>query len=145
MPHLRRTVLPIALLTAAVVIGGCANPFVTSYDGRRQASESTPVRVFQPLEARRLGISRFDIDANATGLPGDAEARAAAEEVGAAAYYWKSTPKFHAGNVSNRFAEQRASSGNTKFSTQGYDDKLIKWYEFEALFYADLPSSGTTN
>ena len=71
--------------------------------------------------------------------------KAAAEEIGAVAYYWKSTPKFHAGNVSNRFAEQRASSGNTKFSTQGYDDKLIKWYEFEALFYADLPSPGTTD
>ena len=140
--RINRSRLHLCVATAALMLlGGCANPFVSNYAGRRQTSESTPVRVMQPIEARRLGVSRFDIDSNVMGLPDDAQARAAAEEVGAAAYYWKSTPKFHGGNLSNSFVESNASSGNTKFNTQGYDDKLIRWYEFEAIFYADDPVS----
>lgn len=122
-----------------MLAGGCSNPFLSSYSGRRQAIDVTPERVQRPIEARRLGTSVFDVDMNAMGVPGDAQAKAAAQEVGAPAYYWKSEPKFHAGNVTNSFVDDSAVIGGTRISAQSYDEKLIKWYTYEAIFYADPP------
>ena len=124
-----------------MLVGGCANPFIENYDGRRQASELDPVRVPQPIDGRRLGTSRFDIDSNVTGVPGDAQAKAAAIEVGAAAYYWKREPNFNAGNAGSRFTESGASTVGAKFNSRGFNEKMIKWYRFDAIFYADAPKT----
>ena len=127
--------------TLLMLVAGCANPFIENYNGRRQASELDPVRVRQPIEGRRLGTSRFDIDSNVTGVPGDAQAKAAAIEVGAAAYYWKREPKFNAGNTGSRFTESGASTVGAKFNSRGFNEKMIKWYVFDAIFYADAPKT----
>lgn len=124
-----------------MLVGGCANPFIENYDGRRQASELDPVRVPQPIDGRRLGTSRFDVDSNVTGVPGDAQAKAAAIEVGAAAYYWKREPNFNAGNAGSRFTESGASTVGAKFESRGFNEKMIKWYRFDAVFYADAPKT----
>ena len=124
-----------------MLVGGCANPFIENYDGRRQASELDPVRVPQPIDGRRLGTSRFDVDSNVTGVPGDAQAKAAAIEVGAAAYYWKREPNFNAGNAGSRFTESGASTVGAKFESRGFNEKMIKWYRFDAIFYADAPKT----
>jgi hypothetical protein len=133
------TLLTLAL-PAIVSLGGCAsNPFVDHYVGQRRDSTETPTRLLTEQELPRLGSCRFDVDVVAGKLPGDAQALAAAEEVGAAAYWWSSRPKYNAGNAVARQLDRGGRVGQTTASGPGWNEKAIKWYEFEAVFYATTP------
>ncbi len=127
------------LAVSAVILAGCANPFMENYVGSRQESDGTPVRVQAEIESVRLGVSRFTKKIEAGQLPGDKEAMAAAEEVGAKAYWWRYAPTFSSANESARMGAGNGRVGSTPAFGPALGEKAVKWYEFEAVFYANLP------
>jgi hypothetical protein len=121
-------------------LGGCAsNPFVDHYVGQRRPATGEPVRLLTEKELPRLGTSKFDVDVVAGKLPGDEQALAAAKDVGAAAYWWSSRPKYNAGNAAAEQMERSGRVGQTAAAGTGWNEKALKWYEFEAVFYATTP------
>jgi len=139
-PTVPRPAARVIAALALATLGGCAsNPFVDHYVGTRRDATTAPVRLLTEQELPRLGTSSFDVDAVAGTVPGDQQALAAAQEIGAAAYWWSSRPKFNAGNTAARQMQQRGRIGQTAASGTGWDEKAIKWYEFEAVFYATTP------
>ncbi|MEE2972628.1 MAG: hypothetical protein VX672_05840 [Planctomycetota bacterium] len=138
----RRTARPglAAALVLPLLLAGCAsNPFVTNYTGSTQPLEGTPERLLKKEDLRRLGSSRFDIEMTAGSVPGDDQAQAAAREIGARSYWWSSRPKFHSGNDAARNMKSRGRIGQTRRGGTAFDEKTIKWYSYEAVFYADAP------
>lgn len=132
----------IAVAALAATLGGCAsNAFLDNYIGTRQASPGTPERLLTEQELPRLGTSRFDVDMVAGKLPGDEQALSAAKEVGAASYWWSSRPLYNAGNTVARQQKSRGRVGGTNASGTSFDEKTLKWYRFEAVFYAKTPKS----
>ncbi|MBX3354404.1 MAG: hypothetical protein KF724_01745 [Phycisphaeraceae bacterium] len=74
-----------ALLSVVLAAGGCANPFLNHYQGTRAPRVSTAhVAILPPQNATLLGTSDFLIET----VPGDPEAIAAAEAVGADIVQW---------------------------------------------------------
>jgi hypothetical protein len=139
-PTVPRPATRIIAALALATLGGCAsNPFVDHYVGTRRASTNAPMRLLTETELPRLGTSKFDVDAVAGKLPGDDQALAAAKDVGAAAYWWSSRPKYNAGNVAARQLERGGRVGQTAAAGTGWNEKALKWYEFEAVFYATTP------
>lgn len=135
-----RSIRPAAVTAVAIMLAGCAsNPFLDHYVGQRRDGSGTPERLLSEQELPRLGTSRFDVDMVAGKVPGDAQAQAAAAEVGAAAYWWSSRPKYNASNTAARQLETRGRVGGTQSAGAGWNEKAIKWYEFEAVFYAKTP------
>ena len=126
-----------AVVALATTLGGCAsNPFLDNYVGTRQESTATPERLLTEQELPRLGTSRFDVDMVAGKVPGDEQALAAAKEVGAASYWWSSRPQYNAGNTVARQQQSRGRVGGTAAYGTGFDEKALKWYRYEAIFYA---------
>ena len=139
-PTVPRSAARVVAALALATLGGCAsNPFVDHYVGRQRDSTEAPVRLLTEQELPRLGTSRFEVDAVAGSVPGDEQARAAAEEVGAAAYWWSSRPKYNAGNAAARQLDRGGRVGQTSAAGPGWDEKAIKWYQFDAIFYAKTP------
>ncbi|MAC20331.1 MAG: hypothetical protein CMJ23_11795 [Phycisphaerae bacterium] len=135
-----RTLLLAAVLALPVILGGCvSNPFQKNYTGRTQPLEGTPQRLQKKEALRRLGTSQFDVEITAGMLPDDDTALAVARDVGAKSYWWTSRPKFNARNASAQRVKSRGRIGQTDPSGTGFGEKSIKWFEFEAVFYADLP------
>jgi len=132
--------LALAAIVPMMLAGCVSNPFKSNYVGRTQEPEGNPVRLPGKQDLRRLGTCQFDIDEIATLLPSDAQAKAAARSVGASAYWWTSRPKFHAGNSVSQQQRKRGKVGSSPAHGITYDEKAIKWYTFEAIFYADRPS-----
>ena len=144
MTHRHQTTSPrrlaLALLLPILFAGCAANPFESNYVGRTQGLEGEPVRLPGKQDLRRLGTARFDIDEMASTLPGDEQALETARAVGANAYWWTSRPKFNAGNTASQQQRQRGRVGSSAVHGISYDEKSIKWYTYEAIFYADRPS-----
>jgi type IV pilus biogenesis protein CpaD/CtpE len=139
-PTVPRPAARVIAALALATLGGCAsNPFVDHYVGTRRASTNAPMRLLTETELPRLGTSKFDVDVVAGKLPGDAQAQAAAEEIGAAAYWWSSRPKYNAANAVAKQLDRGGRVGQTTASGPGWNEKAIKWYEFEAVFYATTP------
>lgn len=129
-----------ALAATALALAGCAsNPFLDHYVGQRLDATDAPTRLLTEQELPRLGTSRFDVDMVAGKVPGDDQALAAAKAVGASAYWWSSRPKFSAGNTAARQMERSGRVGQTSAAGTGWNEKALKWYEFEAVFYAKTP------
>lgn len=136
------------LLLAAILpslLAGCAsNPFQANYVGIMQESdvemEADPIRLITKEDLRRLGTSRFEIDMVIGVIPGDEEAMETAREVGAVAYWWSSRPKYSSGNAAAKQQWKRGRVGTTDPGGMSNDEKTIKWYAYEAIFYADRPS-----
>ena len=129
-------------LLGSLMLAGCAsNPFESNYVGRTQDFQGEPIRLPGKQDLRRLGTCRFDIDEIATILPNDKQAKEAARAVGANAYWWTSRPKFNAGNTASQQQRKRGRVGSSSAHGISYDEKAIKWYTFEAIFYADRPSN----
>lgn len=139
-PRRRRTASLAACATFALLSGCASNPFLENYVGRTRDPSESPTRLLTEQKLPELGRSRFDIDMVAGEVPGDAEALAAAREVGATAYWWSSRPKFNAGNVASQRQQARGRVGGTAAFGTGYDEKTLKWYQFEAVFYAMPPA-----
>ena len=116
------------LVVSTVLLAGCANPFMENYVGSRQESDDTPVRVQAEIKSVRLGVSRFTKQIDAGQLPGDKEAMAAAEEVGAKAYWWRYAPTFSAANESARMGAGNGKVGSTPAFGPALGEKAIKWY-----------------
>lgn len=136
----RRNLLLAAMLTVPVVLAGCvSNPFQKNYTGRTQPMEGTPQRLTKKESLRRLGTSQFDVEITVGMLPDDDQAMAVARNVGAKSYWWISRPKFSALNASAQRVKSRGRIGQTDPYGTGFGEKSIKWFEFEAVFYADLP------
>jgi hypothetical protein len=104
-----------------MALAGCANPFMDNYVGGRQELEGTPVRVFKEIKST------------------DDEALATAEEVGASAYWWRYAPTFSASDESARMGAGDGMVGSTPAFGPALGEKAFKWYDFEAVFYANLP------
>lgn len=134
------SILRSVLATGVLALAGCANPFIENYVGTRQPATTDPIRVVAKADTPRLGTSRFSKKMEAGNLPGDKEARAAAAEVGAAAYWWRFAPSYSAGNESAMIGAGSGRVGNTDPFGPAFKEKTIKWYEFEAIFYANAPT-----
>ena len=135
----RRPLLAAAVLLP-VLLGGCvSNPFVKNYVGKTQSLEGAPQRLLKKDDLRRLGTSQFDVEMTAGTVPGDDQAMAAARKVGARSYWWSSRPKFHGGNDAARTMKSRGRVGQTERGGTAFAEKSIKWYSYEAVFYADAP------
>ncbi len=125
-----------------MMLAGCvSNPFKKNYVGEIQPQETEPVRLFGKQDLRRLGSSQFDIDKVIGIVPGDDEALSAARSVGAASYWWTSRPKYSGGNTAARQQWKRNRVGTTQGAGMPMSEKTIKWYTYEAIFYADRPKS----
>ena len=134
-----RTFLRSLLATGVLTLAGCVNPFLENYVGSRQSATGDPVRVVAKGNAPRLGTSRFSKKMEIGKLPGDDEARAAAAEVGAKAYWWRFTPSFSGGNESARMRAGNGQVGGVDPFGPALGEKTIKWYDFEAVFYTVEP------
>lgn len=134
------SILRPALAIGVLALAGCANPFIENYVGTRQAAKGDPVRIVAKTNAPRLGTSRFSKKMEVGELPGDKEARAAAAEVGAGSYWWRFAPSYSAGNESARIRAGNGRVGSTDPFGPSFGEKTIKWYDFEAVFYADAPA-----
>ncbi|MDE0888551.1 MAG: hypothetical protein OSA40_03740 [Phycisphaerales bacterium] len=127
------------LVISTMALAGCANPFMDNYVGGRQELEGTPVRVFKEIKSTRLGVSKFSKKMEIGQLPGDDEALATAEEVGASAYWWRYAPTFSASDESARMGAGDGMVGSTPAFGPALGEKAFKWYDFEAVFYANPP------
>ena len=134
------SILRSVLATGALTLTGCVNPFIENYIGTRQTATEDPIRVVAKADAPRLGTSRFSTKMEIGSLPGDTEARAAAAEVGAGSYWWRFAPSFSAGNESATIGAGSGRVGTTDPFGPAFGEKTIKWYEFEAVFYAGPPA-----
>ena len=120
LPRFRASACTATLVLAT--LGGCAsNPFVDNYVGQRRSATGEPVRLLTEKELPRLGTSKFDVDVVAGKLPGDDQALAAAKDVGAAAYWWSSRPKYNAGNAAARQLDRGGRVGQTAAAGPGWD------------------------
>jgi hypothetical protein len=129
-----------ALLAISVMIlAGCANPFTDNYVGSQQDLTGTPMRVHTEFKSVRLGVSKFTKKIEAGQLPGDKEALATAEEVGAKAYWWRYARAFSSGDESARMGAGSGKVGSSPAFGPALGEHAVKWYEFEAVFYANLP------
>lgn len=137
-----RPALAAAIVLPFLLTGCVTNPFMTNYSGKTQSLEGTPERLLKKDDLRRLGTSRFEVEMTAGTLPGDDQAKAAAREVGARSYWWSSRPKFHGGNDAARAVKSRGRVGQTERGGTAFAEKAIKWYSYEAVFYADAPRAG---
>lgn len=135
-----RTRLALAAIVPGLLAGCVSNPFQSHYVGRTQELQGDPIRVAGKQDLRRLGTAQFDIDEFTTILPGDTQAMAAARSVGASAYWWSSRPKFHAGNNVAQAQRKRGTVGSKSVHGISYSEKAVKWYTYEAIFYADRPA-----
>ena len=127
------------LALSIMMLAGCVNPFTENYVGSRQELEGTPVRVQKKIKSVRLGVSKFTKKIEAGQLPSDDDALATAEEVGASAYWWRYAPTYSSANESARMGAGNGKVGSTPTFGPALGEKAIKWYEFEAIFYANLP------
>lgn len=130
------------IVLAACLAGCTSNPFMTNYVGVVQPLEGEPVRMTTKQELRRLGSSRFEIDQKAGMRPDDTQALAAAREVGASAYWWTSRPKYHGTNTAEQQQRMRGRVGNTATGGIATGERALKWFAYEAVFYADRPKAG---
>lgn len=140
MPARPVSILRSTLALGVLTLAGCVNPFIENYIGSRQSATTDPVRVVAKANTPRLGTSRFSTKMEIGNLPGDDEARAAAAEVGAEAYWWRFAPSFSAGNESATIGAGSGRVGSTDPFGPSFGEKTIKWYEFEAVFYANAPT-----
>jgi hypothetical protein len=127
------------LALSIMMLAGCVNPFTENYVGSRQELEGTPVRVQKKIKSVRLGVSKFTKKIEAGQLPSDDDALATAEEVGASAYWWRYAPAYSSANESARMGAGNGKVGSTPTFGPVLGEKAVKWYEFEAIFYANLP------
>ena len=141
MPSSLRPIVRSLLVTGVLALGGCVNPFIENYVGTRQTSTGDPVRIVAKTNAPRLGTSRFSKKMEIGELPGDKEARAAAAEVGAGSYWWRFAPSYSAGNESAKMRAGSGRVGSTESFGPAFGEKTIKWYDFEAVFYAGAPKA----
>ena len=139
MPSRPFPILRSTLAAGVLAMTGCVNPFIENYVGIRRSATEDPIRLDAKADRPRLGTSRFSKQMEAGTLPVDAEARAAASEVGAGAYWWRFAPSFSAANEAARIGGGNGRVGNTDPFGPAFGEKAIKWYEFEAVFYADDP------
>lgn len=123
-----------------MMLAGCiSNPFKKNYVGATQELEGEPVRLFGKQDLRQLGTAQFEIDKVIGIIPDDDDALAAARAVGAASYWWTNRPKYSGGNVAARQQWKRSRVGTTESAGMPMSEKTIKWYNYEAVFYADRP------
>lgn len=137
-----RPIVRSLLATGVLALGGCANPFLENYVGTRRPATTDPVRIVAKADMPRLGTSRFSKQMEIGKLPGDDQARAAAAEVGAKAYWWRFAPSYSAGNESAKMRAGNGRVGSTDPFGPAFTEKTIKWYDFEAVFYANAPKAG---
>lgn len=107
-----------AVLAPVVLLGACGtNPFLENYAGERMPSVAAATVVSEPPPVdtvRQLGGSTFQ---SSNGQTGDAQATAAAMQVGADLVMWSRQPLDREQWVENDPVYERRASGRGQFSS----------------------------
>lgn len=137
--------ISIAMLgSLAMLLAGCANPYVTHYKGTRFPQTNSAKRVMTPPEssaADLIGTSSF----SSTVAPGDDAAISAAEKVGATMVQWDSSFQ----GTSTALELEPIYGPYTSGAAWAEGGSLIdvehpveeKWYRYHARFYRESGGS----
>ncbi|MDG2423867.1 MAG: hypothetical protein P8M22_07800 [Phycisphaerales bacterium] len=135
-----RTISLMMLGGLIMLLAGCSNPFLVNYDGTRFPKTSTAKRITDVPDDSKfslIGTSSF----SSTATPGDNDAIAAAEQVGANMVQWDSAYQ----GTRTQLELEPIYGPYTSGAAMAEGGSLIsveypveeRWYRYHARFYRD--------